>query len=216
MHRRQFLGNGHRRDGGGRGRRCASAARSARDAGRRATATLRCGRLPRRPPLREARRSGDIAYVERGRGEAALFLHGFPLNGFQWRGALRAPVAVPPLHRAGLPRPGLHRGRAGPERGARRAGRDAGRAARPAAASTASTWSPTTAAAQAAQLFLARYPQRVRTLLLTNCDSRDRMPAAGAAAGASNWRGRASSSSSGWRRGWPTRRWRVRRRASAA
>ncbi len=31
---------------------------------------------------------GRIAYVERGSGEAALFLHGFPLNGFQWRGAL--------------------------------------------------------------------------------------------------------------------------------
>ncbi|MGH8758457.1 MAG: alpha/beta fold hydrolase, partial [Burkholderiales bacterium] len=31
---------------------------------------------------------GNIAYVERGVGDAALFLHGFPLNGFQWRGAL--------------------------------------------------------------------------------------------------------------------------------
>lgn len=31
---------------------------------------------------------GRIAYVERGRGEAALFLHGAPLNGFQWRGAI--------------------------------------------------------------------------------------------------------------------------------
>lgn len=31
---------------------------------------------------------GRIAYVDRGRGPAALFLHGFPLNGFQWRGAL--------------------------------------------------------------------------------------------------------------------------------
>src|SRR5262249_26687826 len=33
-------------------------------------------------------RLGRIAYVERGAGKAALFLHGFPLNGFQWRGAL--------------------------------------------------------------------------------------------------------------------------------
>ncbi len=31
---------------------------------------------------------GRIAHVERGSGPAALFLHGFPLNGFQWRGAL--------------------------------------------------------------------------------------------------------------------------------
>jgi hypothetical protein len=28
---------------------------------------------------------GKIAYVERGVGPAALFIHGFPLNGFQWR-----------------------------------------------------------------------------------------------------------------------------------
>jgi pimeloyl-ACP methyl ester carboxylesterase len=33
-------------------------------------------------------RAGRIAYVERGKGKAALFLHGFPLNGYQWRGAL--------------------------------------------------------------------------------------------------------------------------------
>jgi haloalkane dehalogenase len=31
---------------------------------------------------------GDIAYIERGTGAAALFLHGFPLNSFQWRGVL--------------------------------------------------------------------------------------------------------------------------------
>jgi len=30
-----------------------------------------------------------VAYVERGRGPAALFVHGYPLNGFQWRGLLR-------------------------------------------------------------------------------------------------------------------------------
>ena len=33
-------------------------------------------------------RFGRIAYVERGRGAAALLLHGFPLNGFQWRGVI--------------------------------------------------------------------------------------------------------------------------------
>jgi pimeloyl-ACP methyl ester carboxylesterase len=31
---------------------------------------------------------GRIAYVERGSGPAAVFLHGYPLNGFQWRGAM--------------------------------------------------------------------------------------------------------------------------------
>lgn len=31
---------------------------------------------------------GRISYLERGEGNAALFLHGFPLNSFQWRGAI--------------------------------------------------------------------------------------------------------------------------------
>jgi haloalkane dehalogenase len=31
---------------------------------------------------------GRIAVVERGKGPAALFIHGFPLNSYQWRGAL--------------------------------------------------------------------------------------------------------------------------------
>jgi haloalkane dehalogenase len=33
-------------------------------------------------------RAGRIAYVERGSGSPALFIHGFPLNGFQWRGIM--------------------------------------------------------------------------------------------------------------------------------
>ncbi len=33
-------------------------------------------------------RFGDIAFTDRGEGPAALFLHGFPLNGFQWRGVI--------------------------------------------------------------------------------------------------------------------------------
>jgi haloalkane dehalogenase len=31
---------------------------------------------------------GRIAYVEKGIGAVALFLHGLPLNGFHWRGAM--------------------------------------------------------------------------------------------------------------------------------
>lgn len=31
---------------------------------------------------------GKIAYIERGQGKAAIFLHGIPLNSFQWRGAI--------------------------------------------------------------------------------------------------------------------------------
>ena len=54
--------------------------------------------------LHASRRFADlplsrVAYVERGHGPAALFIHGYPLNGFQWRGALQrlqATAAVSP------------------------------------------------------------------------------------------------------------------------
>ncbi|MGH9160816.1 MAG: alpha/beta fold hydrolase, partial [Vicinamibacteraceae bacterium] len=45
-------------------------------------------------------RFGRIAYVERGSGSAALFLHGFPLNAFQWRGAI---VGLSPVRRCIAP-----------------------------------------------------------------------------------------------------------------
>ncbi|MBI3677334.1 MAG: alpha/beta fold hydrolase, partial [Proteobacteria bacterium] len=31
---------------------------------------------------------GEIAYVECGHGPAAVFLHGWPLNGYHWRGSM--------------------------------------------------------------------------------------------------------------------------------
>jgi haloalkane dehalogenase len=33
-------------------------------------------------------RGGRVAYVERGAGPASFFLHGWPLNGYHWRGAM--------------------------------------------------------------------------------------------------------------------------------
>src|SRR5256885_16199179 len=46
---------------------------------------------------------GRVAYVERGSGPVAVFVHGFPLNGFQWRDVIdglagvRRCVAVDPM-----------------------------------------------------------------------------------------------------------------------
>src|SRR5262249_45360534 len=31
---------------------------------------------------------GRVAYLDRGKGRVALFLHGFPLNSYQWRGLI--------------------------------------------------------------------------------------------------------------------------------
>ena len=111
-----------------------------------------------------------VAYVERGNGPfTALFLHGFPLNGYQWRGALE--------------RLGNHRHCIAPDV------MGLGFTEVPAT----QTITPATqvrllaalldrltiqtvdlvgndSGGLVSQLFLAVYPHRVRTLLLTNCD----------------------------------------------
>src|SRR5688572_6781266 len=114
-------------------------------------------------------RFGRIAYVDRGTGQAALFLHGFPLSSFQWRGAFdrladdRRCVAADFL--------GLGFTEVAP-----------GQSCAPNAqvemlATLLDSLSISTvdliandSGGAVAQLFVLRYPQRVRTMLLTNCD----------------------------------------------
>ncbi|WP_284320169.1 alpha/beta fold hydrolase [Dyella acidisoli] len=120
---------------------------------------------------------GRIAYVERGSGEAALFLHGFPLNSFQWRGALdrlspyRRCIAADFL---GLGYTEVAEGQSvTPDAQVAMlitlldslgiasvdlVGSDSGGAV--------------------AQLFVTRHPERVRSLLLTNCDTEHESPPA--------------------------------------
>jgi pimeloyl-ACP methyl ester carboxylesterase len=113
---------------------------------------------------------GKVAYVERGTGPVALFLHGFPLNGFQWRGAMDrlsscrrciapdfmamghtevakgqsvAPAAQAAMLVALLDKLGIH--------SVDLIANDSGGAV--------------------AQLLVAHHPERVSTLLLTNCDT---------------------------------------------
>jgi haloalkane dehalogenase len=120
-------------------------------------------------------RFGRIAYVERGAGRSALFLHGFPLNGFQWRGAFDRLSAdrrcVAPDFLAlgytevadGQP--------VGPE----------DQVAMLAALLDALSIRSVDVVANdsggaVAQLFVTRYPERTRTLLLTNCDTEPDSP----------------------------------------
>ena len=112
---------------------------------------------------------GKIAYVDRGSGETALFLHGFPLNSFQWRGQFdrlsgeRRCVAADFL--------GLGHTQVAP-----------GQSCAPSAQVEmlamlldkleieAVDLIANDSGGAVAQLFLVKYPQRVRTMLLTNCD----------------------------------------------
>ncbi|MFC5741275.1 alpha/beta fold hydrolase [Dyella tabacisoli] len=121
-------------------------------------------------------RFGKIAYVEQGTAQsAALFLHGFPLNSFQWRGALdrlspyRRCIAADFL---GL---GYTQVAAGQS-----VAPDAQVAMLVALLDQLSITTVDLVANDSggaiAQLLLARHPQRVRTLLLTNCDVENDSP----------------------------------------
>lgn len=118
---------------------------------------------------------GRVAYVERGRGDAALFLHGFPLNGFQWRGALDRLSAhrrcvVPDFLGLGFTEVA------------------SGQAVTPTAqvamlvalldslAIERVDLVANDSGGAVAQLFAIRHPGRVRTLLLTNCDTEPDSP----------------------------------------
>jgi pimeloyl-ACP methyl ester carboxylesterase len=118
---------------------------------------------------------GRIAHVERGSGLAALFLHGFPLNSFQWRGALDRLAAyrrciAPDFLGMGYTEVADGQSCA-PDaqvamlivlldalqvRHADVVANDSGGAV--------------------AQLLVARHPERVRSLLLTNCDTEEDSP----------------------------------------
>lgn len=121
--------------------------------------------------------SGRIAYIERGRGDTALFLHGFPLNSFQWRGV--------------VPRVSVLRRCVAPDflaLGYTEVGE--GQAVTPSAqvamlvqfldklSISVVDIIANDSGGAVAQLFVARYPRRVRTLLLTNCDTEPDSPPA--------------------------------------
>ena len=120
-------------------------------------------------------RFGSIAYVESGAGAEVLFLHGFPLSSFQWRGAFEYldifyRCIAPDFMGLGATRvaPGKDLGAANQARmivaflDARRIERvhvvanDSGGAV--------------------AQLLAAHHPERIRSLLLTNCDTERQSP----------------------------------------
>jgi len=120
---------------------------------------------------------GRVAYVERGTGDAALFLHGFPLNGFQWRGALER---LSPVRRCIAP-DFLGLGYSEVADGQSLAP-FAQLAMLVALLDTLSISRVDLVASDSggaiAQLFAARHPERVRSLLLTNCDTEKDSPPA--------------------------------------
>jgi pimeloyl-ACP methyl ester carboxylesterase len=118
---------------------------------------------------------GRIAYVERGRGPAALFLHGLPLNGYQWRGALDR---LQDVRRCIAPDfMGLGYGEIPEGQGlAPEAQTEMLAAFLDRLGIVAVDLVASDSGGAVAQLFVARYPERSRTLLLTNCDANEDSP----------------------------------------
>jgi len=118
---------------------------------------------------------GRIAYVDQGQGEAALFLHGFPLNSWQWRGAIERLSSVRRCIAADMMAHGLTEMYDGQD------------------VSVISQASmivdlldrlgvgrfdivASDSGGAVAQILMARHPQRVRSALLTNCDTEPDSP----------------------------------------
>ena len=118
---------------------------------------------------------GRIVHVERGRGPAALFLHGYPLNGYQWRGALER---LSPYRRCIAPDlMGLGYSEVPATQNlSPSAQADMLAALLDALDVAAVDLVANDSGGAIAQLFLVRYPERVRTLLLTNCDVHENSP----------------------------------------
>jgi len=112
---------------------------------------------------------GRIAYIDRGTGNVALFLHGFPLNSFQWRGAIdrlsdhRRCIAPDFL---GLGYTEVAAGQSlAADAQARMLATLLDRLSIRKVDIVAND-----SGGMVAQLFATRYPERMRTMLLTNCD----------------------------------------------
>ena len=142
----------------------------------RAEASKPVGAASFRAARRMAKTSfGEIAYFERGRGDAALFLHGFPLNGFQWRGAIGRLSA----HRRCVAPDfmGLGYTEVAPGQSVAPDAQVAMLVALLDALGIARVdLVANDSGGAVAQLFIARHRERVRTLLLTNCDTEPDSP----------------------------------------
>jgi pimeloyl-ACP methyl ester carboxylesterase len=120
---------------------------------------------------------GRIAYIDRGKGPVALFVHGFPLSSFQWRGAIerlavRRRCIAPDLMGLGFTQVSSNQA-VTPTAQAEMLTRFLDRLGIAEANVIAND-----SGGAVAQLLLVRQPQRVRSLLLTNCDVENDSPRA--------------------------------------
>ncbi len=118
---------------------------------------------------------GRIAYVERGEGAAALFFHGFSLNGFQWRGAIELLSAE--RRCIVLDFMGMGYTEVSAEQDlSPQSQADMVAAFLDVLGIETIDIVANDSGGTIAQLFVVQHPKRVRTLLLTNCDVHENSP----------------------------------------
>ncbi|MEO8457422.1 MAG: alpha/beta hydrolase [Chloroflexota bacterium] len=120
---------------------------------------------------------GEIAYVEKGSGPAALFVHGVLLNGFLWRDSIEALADTRRCIAPDLLGHGATKGTAGADT------TFAGQAKMLTAFVDALGLDKVDIVANdtgggISQIFAAEHPEKVRSLTLTNCDAHDNYPPA--------------------------------------
>jgi pimeloyl-ACP methyl ester carboxylesterase len=118
---------------------------------------------------------GKIAYVETGSGSPALFLHGFPVNGFAWRDVIED---LAPTRRCIAPDlMGLGYTEVKPDQDLRFDQQAAMIAAfMDRLGLTQVDLVGNDSGASISQVFAARYPARLRSLTITNCEVHDLWP----------------------------------------
>src|SRR5260370_19864834 len=118
---------------------------------------------------------GRIAYVEMGSGPAALFIHGFPVNGFAWRDVLDDLAPARRCIAPDLMGLGYTEIRADQDLGFdQQAEMIAGFLDRLGLAQVDLVGNDS--GASISQVFAARYPSRLRSLTITNCEVHDLWP----------------------------------------
>ena len=118
---------------------------------------------------------GRIAYIERGDGPGAIFLHGFPLNSFQWRGIIPQLSALRRCIAADFLALGYSEVADGQSLAPQAQVSMLEQLLDKLSMSEVDIVANDSGGA-IGQLFVARHPERVRSLLLTNCDTEPDSP----------------------------------------
>lgn len=122
--------------------------------------------------------SGPISYIDRGQGPVALFVHGVGTNAYLWRHVVAGVEDIRRCVSLDLPLHGHSPAQPDQDFSAAAMAELLEQFCETLGLDTVDLVGNDTGGA-ICQVFAARHPERIRTLTLTNCDTRDNFPPAG-------------------------------------